>query len=75
MIKMKKYVLFYTIDDYPNSGGGEFYEFFDRKPDMTDKLNELTKQYGSKFIFVRAGYLTNDVKYRKVEIITRYEEV
>lgn len=68
---MKAYILIWNINDYPDMGGGTEYEFFENIEQTEEKVNELTKD--SRITISFCGHLKDEIKFKPVEKITRWE--
>lgn len=70
-----KEILVYRINDYPDCGGGLYIEYFDIRNAndlISNRINELVKFHGNKFILETTGTLHEKI-YKPIEVVLRYE--
>jgi hypothetical protein len=68
---MKQFILVWTVNDYPDNGGGTEYELYDNIQQVTNKVNELAQDKRMAVAF--CGHLRDEVKFKPVEKITLWE--
>jgi hypothetical protein len=75
--KDMKEILIYSIDDYFESGGGlylEYFEYSNAENERLERINQLTAIHGNKFKIEVAGSL-HEKKYKPVEVVAKYERI
>ena len=68
---MKDYVLIWDINDYPENGGGTEYELLENISEVEKKVNEITRD--PRIIILFCGHLRDEIKFKAVEKVTRWE--
>ena len=68
---MKDYILIWSINDYPEIGGGTEYDLFESVSEVEKKVNELTQDKRISISF--CGHLRDEIKFKAVETVTRWE--
>lgn len=70
---MKNYLLIWSINDYPEMGGGIDYDFFEDIESLENKVNELNKDYKERFQLDFACEIESEIELKPVEKIIRWE--
>jgi hypothetical protein len=70
---MAKYILVYSIDDYPDNGGGTFIEYPKDESDLIERVNLLNTKYQEIFKVECAGFLSSEITFKAVKYATKLE--
>ena len=79
---MKRYLLTYTVDDYPGCGGGDEREYFDTEEQMHARAQELlTSEHengdktGPRYVGVCGEKICTTYEYKPVEVVKKWAPV
>ena len=68
---MRKLILVYYVDDYPDNGGGYHYEELKTEAELDKRVEEIYKNRGELIV---CGYII-PFEYKPVEIVTKVERI
>ena len=73
---MATHILVYRINDYANMGGGLYYEDgFEHEHNITNRVQELAKEYEDKLKIICAGYLVSEIEFEPIKYAVKYKAV
>ncbi len=67
---MKNIILVWNVNDYPEMGGGIYYDFFEDIEKVEIKVNGLTKDESISILF--CGEIKKEIVFEPVEKITKW---
>lgn len=70
---MIKYILIYEKLDYPENGGGIYYEVFETPELMDKQVQNLANKPDFKFEILLAASLGTEFEYAPVEMVKTFE--
>lgn len=66
-----KFILIYTINEYPELGGGTFFEKFDDIDKLNERINQIAERESYDFDF--CGTYLHEYQIEAIEKVTKYQ--
>lgn len=72
---MFKFLLLWAVNEFPEMGGGTFYEQFAEIGEMDSKVYTLHQYHGEKLVIAFAGTITKEFRYEPYEIVKTLKRI